>query len=459
MKKRLIAIVLALMVGLGIPVHGVELAEIPEAGGYDDPMYWRETQEPEEGTIYAERRAGSVSYADFTPRSWDGERVLCGIDVSEYQEEIDWAAVAESGVEFAFIRVGVRGWGYAGTLMRDSDYWKNLQGARANGIAVGAYMFSQAVNEDEAIEEARHVMALLDGYELDLPLVLDFEYASVPGGLGGRLYNADLTPEEATAVCNAFCAEVERCGYESMVYANRNMLENDLLAEKLGRVWLAHYTDETSYAGDYDYWQCTSSGAVSGISGPVDLDFGFVPDGGGLPFRDVARNSWYYDRVKAAYELGIVNGKTPTKFDPEGVTSRCQMVAMLYRMREYPASSGSVTFADVPSDAYYWDALRWAVESGFVTGYDSRSFGPENPIRREELVTILYRVAGSPPASGDLSGYGDGQQVSSWAVDAVRWAVENGLMRGYADGTLRPKKSTPRSEACALIMRFLEQGF
>lgn len=471
MKHKVLSVCLSLLLMLGLMVPGtaadLSAEEIPMAGGYDDPMYWRETHwdewnamqdGAEENGVTAGNKAAAklLSYGDFKPRALKETEILRrGIDVSEYQGNIDWSEVAESGVEFAIIRVGARGWGDKGTLLQDSSFRKNIEGARENGILVGAYIFSQAITEEEGREEAQHLLKLLDGCEMDLPLVLDYEYATVNGGSGGRLYDAKLSKDEAAAVCDAFCEEVEAAGYESMVYANPTMLKNQLHPERIKRLWLAHYTSETNYAGDYEYWQCTSSGGIPGISKRVDLNFWFEPDGVAvtLPFEDVLVGQWCYENVKEAYQDGIVNGITPERFGPDEQIARCQMVTMLYRMEGSPEVSGSTGFTDL-TDQYYQDAVLWAWQNGIIRGYSETSFAPYDSMVREDLMLLLYRKAGEPETTASLEEFPDGDKVSAYAQKAVAWAVENELIHGYTDGTIRPRGTTTRAEACTLLMRY-----
>ena len=206
---------------------------------------------------------------------FDGCTIVNGIDVSKYQKNIDWAAVKASGVDFAFIRVGYRGY-EKGTLAADSYFDKNMQGAIQAGIKVGVYIFSQAITEAEAIDEANYVISKAEQYRssIAMPIVLDYEYASTGSGEGGRLYNAHLSRESATAVCNAFNQRVWEAGYTPMVYANKHMLQNALNAGSLNSmVWLANYTSETTYAGEYQFWQYSSKGRVNGISTNTDVNF------------------------------------------------------------------------------------------------------------------------------------------------------------------------------------------
>lgn len=202
---------------------------------------------------------------------FDGAKVRYGIDVSYYQGNIDWNAVKNSGVEFVFIRVGYRGL-TTGALNNDSKFTDYMQGALAADLKVGVYFFSQAITPAEAEEEANFVLARIAGYNLSLPVVIDYEYG---GSDGGRIYNANLSKEAATSICAAFCQKILLSGYTPMVYANKSMLENNLDGAFLGdvyNVWLAHYTDKTSYANKYSYWQYTSDGYVPGISTRVDMD-------------------------------------------------------------------------------------------------------------------------------------------------------------------------------------------
>lgn len=202
--------------------------------------------------------------------------IVHGIDVSKYQKEINWQKVKESGVEYAIIRVGFRGYGKTGGIGADTYFKQNIEGALEAGIKVGVYMFSQATTVEEAIEEAKYTLDKIHGYDITMPVVMDYEYAHVNGKEGGRLYDANLSKEQATKICLAFCETVEAAGYEPMLYANSTMLKNKLNASDISnryKVWLANYTSMTSYEGKYDFWQYSSKGKVDGIEGNVDCNF------------------------------------------------------------------------------------------------------------------------------------------------------------------------------------------
>lgn len=206
-----------------------------------------------------------------------GLTIANGIDVSEWQGNIDWTKVKAAGIDFAFIRVGARGYGSAGNMIADKYYDQNMKNAIAAGVNVGIYVFSQAITTKEAEEEAQYILDRISSYNVSLPLVLDYEFYS-----GGRLQKAKLSKNAGTDICLAFCKKVEKAGYTPMVYANPDMLNNHLNADTISNsypVWLANYTTNTKYTGTFSYWQYSSVGKVDGISGNVDMNFYYnIPD-------------------------------------------------------------------------------------------------------------------------------------------------------------------------------------
>ncbi len=211
-----------------------------------------------------------------------------GIDVSTYQDTINWKKVKENGVEFAMIRTGIRGYGVSsdginGKIVQDSKFVENINGAINNNIEVGVYFFSQAINEQEAIEEANFTLSLIKKYKITYPIAIDTEESSHPNKLG-RADN--LTVEQRTKVVKAFCETIEKAGYEPMIYANKWWLKEKLDMSKLSSysIWLAHYTGATQddplakpsdYEGKYIMWQYTDKGTVDGIIGNVDMNVGY----------------------------------------------------------------------------------------------------------------------------------------------------------------------------------------
>ncbi len=195
---------------------------------------------------------------------------VLGIDVSKWQKEIDWDKVKNEGVDFAIIRCGYRG-SVTGSLVEDPYFEQNIRGARAAGIKVGVYFFTQAVNEVEAVEEASMVISLVRDYELQYPVFIDTE------GAGGNGRADSLNVEERTAVCEAFCTTVKNAGLEAGVYASRNWYNNKLTASTLESyaIWLAEYRSVPLYQGYYQMWQYTSKGKINGINGNVDLNVSY----------------------------------------------------------------------------------------------------------------------------------------------------------------------------------------
>lgn len=455
MKFKRLCLILAAALVLQLGMLSPAMAADTDTYTEDDPQFWRETQSA--SIENRQLQALGINHSDYSPRDPVGNEVIrCGIDVSSYQGNIDWAAVADAGIEFAFIRAGYRGWGTA-KLVDDSYMAKNIEGALVNGIQVGIYVYSQATTAAEAEEEAQFILDRIDGYEITLPLVIDYEYAEQNGRYVGYLYDAKLSKDDATAVCNAFCDKVTAAGYQAAVYANMSMLNNHLNAAQLtGTIWLAHYATSTTYTGDYDFWQCTSSGSINGVpSENVDLDFWFDDSGAPpeMPFTDVARTRWSYNEILHAYKSGLINGLTTTTFGPQKNATRAQLATMLYRMAGTPAVTDSSSFTDLTQD-WYTDAIAWAQQNGIIDGLGNGKFGPNKNITREQLVTMLYRMHKTPATSGTLDDFSDASAVSAWAKDAVQWAVECGILQG-SNGKIKPKGNATREQVAAFLVRYM----
>lgn len=198
-----------------------------------------------------------------------------GIDVSRWNEEINWNKVKDAGIKYAIIRTGYRG-SVTGALVEDWYFKKNVEDATAAGIPVGLYFFTQATNEVEAVEEASMVLALCKEYDITYPIFIDTE------GVGGEGRADGLDTKTRTAVCLAFCETIRKAGYETGIYASKNWfmknIDTSVLTDDI-YIWLAEYGDAVTYDGKYHMWQYTSSGRVLGIEGRVDLNLSFLePD-------------------------------------------------------------------------------------------------------------------------------------------------------------------------------------
>lgn len=180
----------------------------------------------------------------------------------------------------------------------------------------------------------------------------------------------------------------------------------------------------------------------------------------GLPFTDVASGSWYYDSVAYVYEQGLMGGTGEGRFSPDLTTSRAMIVTILYRLEGSPAVSGGASFADVTAGQWYSDGVAWASANGIVTGYSNGSFGPDDTITREQMAAILYRYARYKgydlSAQAALDGYADAAQVSAYAADAMKWAVGSGLITGTSGTTLSPDGSATRAQAAVILARFCQ---
>lgn len=225
--------------------------------------------------ITASAFTGSSNFMDKTYTHQDrfvSSGIQQGIDVSYHNGTLDWSTIKAAGVDFAILRAAYRGYGTEGTLVRDAKFAEYMQGAMSQGIPVGAYIYSQAITTAEAVQEANYILNIVRGYSLDLPIVFDYEFAGVKTGrLDSAWSSGKLNKSKMTDIALAFCDTIKNAGYDVMVYANKTFLSKNLdheVIENAGYdVWLAHYTTNTNYTGDYKIWQYTSSGRIPGIEG------------------------------------------------------------------------------------------------------------------------------------------------------------------------------------------------
>ena len=427
MKKKFLAACLTIALGMQVFAGQAYAAQITKEAGQEelpsaeDYSYVTAPTAEEEATDDPEyaRAMGNVSedfYSDdetfvgmtnttspYTGGGYnhnsrfDGCTIVNGIDVSKYQKTIDWPAVKASGVEFASIRAGYRGY-ERGTLAADSSFDRNMQGAIQAGVKVGIYIFSQAITEAEAVDEANYVISRAEQYRssVSMPIVLDYEYASTGNGEGGRLYNAHLSRESATAVCNAFSQRIREAGYTPMVYANKHMLQNALNAGSLNSmIWLANYTSETTYAGEYQFWQYSSKGSVNGISGNTDVNFWYSgsPSSAGNNTGSVENSSgnWANSGNAAINVIGAnANQKTDESvkkmrvYNQDGSLKRNQFYCdgtytyylqndgspMVNRLTYDPEGTGLI-YLDANGHMVF-DAFQYCKDVGYTCYFDSR---------------------------------------------------------------------------------------
>ena len=192
-----------------------------------------------------------------------------GVDVSHHQGQIDWQKVKADGYDFAILRIGYRGYGAEGALGLDREFERNVEEAVSAGLEVGVYFFAQAVNEQEALEEAEFVLQHLQGHAVTLPVVYDPESI-----LGDEARTDNVTGEQFTKNTRVFCERIRQAGYQPMVYANMlwEAFELDLAQLSGYPLWYADYEPLPQTPYQFAYWQYTNEGRVDGIAGNVDIN-------------------------------------------------------------------------------------------------------------------------------------------------------------------------------------------
>ena len=173
------------------------------------------------------------------------------------------------------------------------------------------------------------------------------------------------------------------------------------------------------------------------------------------PFADVSEDDWYYEAVRLVQEQGLMNGYSDGRFGAEDTLSRSQLAQILFNREGRPGSDYLLDFSDVAGGVWYAEAVRWAASQGIVSGYGDGTFAPDAPITREQLAVMLWRYSGSPASSKDLD-FNDEREISPFALEALRWAVENGILNGGGDGRLAPQDQATRAQAAQMLKNFIE---
>ena len=217
---------------------------------------------PSEGEYYP----SYIEPIDFSDiyNKYKNENTEIGLDVSEWQEEIDFNKVKEEGVSFVMLRIALQGT-ESRKLFVDAEFKENIKKAHEAGLDVGVYFYTVAVSKEEAINQADYVLDILDGEKLELPIAFDWETWS-----NWNSYNISF--HELDEIANAFINRVEEKGYKGMLYSSKYYLETIWENSNNNPVWLAHYTDETSYKGPYEIWQLCNNALINGINGYTDVN-------------------------------------------------------------------------------------------------------------------------------------------------------------------------------------------
>lgn len=316
-----------------------EMSEEPKTVEDDDPGQGRLSGDVPEDFYGESLKTRAVSSEVTHDSRFASYKKYQGIDVSKWNKKIDWTKVKAAGISFAFVRVGYRGYS-GGGLGGDEYAASNMKNAAAAGVKVGAYIFSQAITEKEAIEEANYALSKVKGYNITMPIVFDFEYYS-----GGRLEKAKLTKQQRTNICLAFCNRIKAAGYTPCVYANKSMLNDDMYASQVSAkypIWLAHYTSKTNYTGTYTYWQYSSEGSVNGISGDVDMNYAYIAPGSSLGNATSTGSSTGSSSSSSAVTVGktTLSGKAGS-FDSVKLSWKKVSGANGYVIYRYDSSSKS----------------------------------------------------------------------------------------------------------------------
>ncbi len=217
---------------------------------------------------------------------------------------------------------------------------------------------------------------------------------------------------------------------------------------------------EVSPNGDGTYSFTQPSGAVTiTVTFKVLTDVSECPRDASCPmsgYTDLNMGEWYHDGIHYCLDEGLMDGVDAGMFAPNATTSRAMIVTILWRLQGSPEVEATETFTDVSPDAWYAKAIAWAVAEGVADGYGEGLFGPNDAITREQLAAMLWRYAASPDTGGDLSAFADGDDTSDWAQQAMSWAVAQGLITGVDSDRLDPKGQATRAQTATILMRFAQ---
>ena len=408
------------------------------------------------------RNYGESTYSNFQhdSKNTNGNNIVPMIDVSYHNGTIDWKKVKADGIEGVIIRCGYRG-SANGSLNTDTQFYNNIKGAKAAGLKVGVYFFSQAITASEGAAEADYSINLVknSGVSLDLPVVIDIEH--YPSSGKGRLGAANLSKSAQTSVAEAFCERAKSKGYVPMIYASSAYLVGDMngayLANKGYSIWMARYryaaysSSSIFYNEPVAMWQCTSQAAVNGINTEVDLNYWYGY------FKDVTNpNDFWYKPIMWAVDEGITTGWADGTFRPWNSCNRAATATFLWRMAGRPEPEGEQSFSDKTGNAEFDKAISWADEQGITTGWSDGTFRPWNTSNRAAIVTFLWRYAGCPEPES-IATFKDMPSDTAENQDfrkAISWAAEKGITTGWSDNTFRPWVDCNRAAIVTFLYRY-----
>lgn len=302
---------------------------------------------------------------------------VVGIDVSMHNKTVDFNKVKADGIDFVYVRVGYTGYTKKKlSLNYDPYYRENITNALAAGLQVGVYWYSQALNEDEALQEANMLLNVIGSYNITLPVVYDYEFAGV--GDDGRLDSANLSKAQMTANSLTFLNRVSQMGYTPCLYANYSFLKNRVYASQISsiaKIWLAHYNTSTDYPGDYEYWQYTSDGRVNGISGRVDM------------------NVWYQGAMPNISAQLPVPNPSPQKVTGVKLKKRTNTTLTFTWNKQVSATYYNIYKYDFSADKYvYLGSTQGNVNSYYISGI------PEGSYNKFKVSAVVLGVEGAKSA-------------------------------------------------------------
>ena len=440
-------------------------------------------------TIYRSKTRDEVTYThecvvplegDTCPLCGEGMFFKPGIDVSEHDGEIDWDKAAPY-IDFAIIRVSDGG----GEKKHEDVYFdRNVQACERLGIPYGVYIYAEAITAEEAMQEADYVLSRIQNYHPTLPIFYDVEEKKT-------IFAESMTNEKILECVSTFCQTIEDVGFHAGVYASTSPWNNRLTSKVYDQwcCWAAQYNELCNIKVGAHLWQYSSNGTVPGIKTRVDMNYWFGQVGsedhrftatktpatcatdGSLTytctecgmkvsktiaseghnfvngfctvcgkeetvldqFWDVSEGAWYSEAIEYTVVNNLLNGTSSRSFSPQNPMNRGMIVTVLWRLAGSPEPENAARFEDLIANKYYVDAVAWASEYGVVTGITDTLFAPDNEVTREQVATLLYRFAGERTAGdelADLSVFPDEADAASYARTALSWAVAKGIVTG-----------------------------
>lgn len=266
-----------------------------------------------------------------------------------------------------------------------------------------------------------------------------------------------LTAAQKARVSNIALLDEAEKTYAALVQSWNKVKQVIGLIDEIGEVTLDREEAIQEAREAYDLLLSDQKAQVTNYSVLTDAEAALEMLKKPLPFTDVS--GWYESAVRYVYTHDLMNGVSDGEFDPKGTLTRAQLVAILYRAAGEPDVEFQGIFTDVKESRWYADAVEWAAANGIVNGVGNDKFDPNGAISRQQIVTILYRYENEPEVHGDLSGFADAEKVASYAVNALIWAVEQGVIEGTGsegEALLSPKNNATRAQIAAIMMRYLQ---